>query len=283
MRRTATGFSSVTRVPARHFGLDCGAIAPGRQADLVVFSDLREPRVERVFTRGIQRVEGGKMMGGAAVPGPVPPPNPMAVPLTQIDLAVPARGSRMRVIELTPDQILTGHIVAEPTVSGDQVLADSSRDLLKIAVVERYTGRGGVGLGFVRGFHLKRGAIASSVAHDSHNLIVVGTNDADMRAALAAMTEMGGGLVAADGAEGASPMIIKLPLPIGGLMTDMPLNRVRRGLDDVIAAARGMGCTLKDPFMALSFLALPVIPSLKITDKGLVDVARFQPVGLFVD
>ncbi len=270
--------------PARYFGLDhLGAVSPGRQADMVVFSDLAAPRAEMVFTRGVQRCLNGKIKREPARPKIDPPPSPMAIPLERIDLTVPAEGDRMRVIELTPDQIITRHAVADAAVSGGSAMADVSRDLLKIAVVERYTGRGGLGVGFVRGFNLKRGAIASSVAHDAHNIIVVGASDAEMKAALKAVADMGGGL-AAVGGEADHPAILEtLPLPIAGLISDAPMDRVREGMDRVIGAARGMGCRLADPFMSLSFLALPVIPSLKITDKGLVDVDRFSIVPLFVD
>ncbi len=271
--------------PAQYFGLHhLGAIAPGRQADLVVFSDLTDPHVEMVYTHGILRVEEGHMLAEETTgTETAPPPSPMTIPMDRIDLSVSAGGDRIRVIEMIPDQIITRHAVTEPTVSNGRVVADVSRDLLKIAVVERYTGRGGVGIGFVRGFNLKRGAIASSVAHDSHNLIVVGADDTDMMAALQRLIDAGGGLAAVSGAGGADATAKQLPLPIAGLMSRSPMEVVRSALDEVIGAAHGMGCTLPDPFMALSFLALPVIPSLKITDRGLVDVDRFQPVDLFVD
>ena len=160
-----------------------------------------------------------------------------------------------------------------------KAVADISRDMLKIAVIERHTGSGNVGKGFVRGFGLKRGAIASSVAHDSHNIIVVGTNDEDMNAAIRAIVEMGGGLAAVYDKK----VCADLALPIAGLMSLEPIPAVRDKIDRLIHAARELGVTLHDPFMTLSFLALPVIPELKITDKGLVDVTRFKIVSLFVD
>ena len=148
-----------------------------------------------------------------------------------------------------------------------------------MAVVERYTGAGGTGLGFVTGLGLQRGALASSVAHDSHNIIVAGADDRDMKTALSAVVRMGGGLaVACDGAVRA-----ELPLPIAGLMSDAPMPAIREQMDYLISAARELGSRLHDPFMALGFLALPVIPDLKLTDKGLVDVTQFRIVPLFAD
>jgi adenine deaminase len=156
-------------------------------------------------------------------------------------------------------------------------LADIERDILKIAVIERHTGSGNVGLGFVRGFGLKTGAIGSSVAHDSHNIIVVGTNDDDMLKAVMEIEKIGGGqLVAANG-----NILASLPLPIAGLMSHRPLLEVADGIKRLLASAKTLGCHVRDPFMALSFLALPVIPELKITDKGIVDVSEFRIVPLF--
>jgi len=150
---------------------------------------------------------------------------------------------------------------------------------LKIAVIERHTGSNAMSKGFVHGFGLKKGALASSVAHDSHNIIVVGANDADMKSAVQTVVAMGGGLAAVcDGRVYAA-----LSLPIAGLMSSEPAKRVNDQLNRLSSAAREFGSTLNDPFMTLSFLALPVIPELKITDKGLIDVVQFNAVPLFVD
>jgi adenine deaminase len=184
----------------------------------------------------------------------------------------------VRVIELVPGQILTRQSVDAAPVREGRLAADPGRDLLKIAVVERHTGSGRVGLGVVRGFGLRQGALASSVAHDSHNILVVGAADEEMRAAVAEVAAMGGGLAAAAGGRIAA----RLPLPVAGLMSLEPVPAVSAALDRMVQAARDLGSPLKDPFMALSFLALPVIPELKITDRGLFDVARFRHVGLFV-
>lgn len=276
--------------PAQYFSLNhLGAVSPGLQADLLVLSDLTQPHADMVFNCGIQRAQNGEMLEvekqciASLREGVKCPPSPMSVPLEKIDLRIPATGRRILVIELTLDQIITRHGNAEAAISDQWVVADPSRDLLKIAVVERYTGKGGCGVGFVRGFNLKEGAIASSVAHDSHNLIVVGASDSAMMAALKAVKDMGGGLAAARDGEDAPEILATLPLPIAGLMSDAPLQEVRKRMEQVMAAARNMGCRLADPFMALSFLALPVIPLLKITDKGLVDVDQFKQVPLFLD
>ncbi len=157
------------------------------------------------------------------------------------------------------------------------VQADLERDLLKLAVVERHRGTGNVGLGLVQGFGLQRGALASSVAHDSHNIIVVGADDHDMWTAVRHLTEIGGGLAVAVAGE----IVADLPLPIAGLMSPQPVAAVASRHAAVTQAGRELGSTLPDPFMALSFLALPVIPALKLTDRGLVDVDRFDLVPLF--
>jgi len=156
-------------------------------------------------------------------------------------------------------------------------VADIGRDILKMAVVERHLGSGNMGRGFIKGFGFKRGAIASSVAHDSHNIVVVGTNDQDMMTATKEIGVMRGGLVVVDGGQ----IIGRLPLPIAGLMSDRPIEQVRSNLNQVVEAAHHIGSDLEDPFMALSFMALPVIPELKLTDKGLVDTKKFAIVPLF--
>jgi len=161
---------------------------------------------------------------------------------------------------------------------GGEVVADVERDVLKLAVVERHLASGRVGVGFVRGLGLRRGALASTVAHDSHNIIVAGADDADMLAAVEAVCRMGGGLAAVAGAE----LLAAVPLPIAGLMSPQPLDAVARQLHALIGVAHDLGASVADPFMALSFLALPVIPALKLTDRGLVDVQRFKHVSLFV-
>jgi len=177
-----------------------------------------------------------------------------------------------------PGQIITRRQIMPVNQAAGYAVADTDRDILKIAVIERHRGSGNIGKGFVSGFGLKKGAIAGSVAHDSHNIIVAGTNDNDMKTAVNRVIEMNGGLAAAcDGKISA-----ELPLPIAGLMSDQPMDIVRGKMDALIHAAHAFGSAVPDPFMTLSFLALPVIPELKLTDRGLFDVNQFQHVSLFV-
>lgn len=265
--------------PARYFNLrHLGAIAPGYQADLMVFSDLSAPRAEAVYCRGILVAENGRLQEDIPWPAPIPPPPSMHLDPTSLDFSIPAQGETVRVIRVLADQVVTGHESAEARVENKQAVADPARDLLKIAVIERHHGSGAMGRGFVSGLGLRSGAIASSVAHDSHNLIVAGASDAAMKAAVRAVVEMKGGFAVADG----DRITARLALPIAGLMSEAPMNQVRRELDALLEAAHALGSPLSDPFMALGFLALPVIPSLKITDKGLVDVQRFSIVPLFL-
>ena len=265
--------------PAEYFGLThLGAVAPGRQADFVVFSDLTAPVIEQVYCRGIRVAQNGMMHPDIEiVPSPAVRPS-VRVNADEVDFAVPAAGDRMRVITIIADQVITGQQVEETPVDSGLAVARPARDLLKIAVVERHHGTGNVGKGFVKGLGLKKGALASSVAHDSHNIIVAGTNDTDMKTALAAVVDMGGGLAAVS--EGR--LLAALALPIAGLMSPEPIHQIRTCIDALIAASHRLGSTLQNPFMTLSFLALPVIPELKITDRGLVDVNRFELVSLFV-
>ncbi|MFH1990802.1 MAG: adenine deaminase [Pseudomonadota bacterium] len=266
--------------PAEYFGLkDAGAIVPGRQADLVVFSDLNAPVIEAVYRNGVLVAENGEILPEIEKPDPIPCPPSMNVDLERIDFAIPLKSGRIRVIEIIPDQIMTRQQIEDPPTSGSLAVSDPARDLLKLAVIERHRGFGNIGKAFVRGFGLKQGALASSVAHDSHNIIVVGTNDEDMQAAVQAVVNMGGGLAAASSGE----IRADLPLPIAGLMSAEPVQTVKKKLDRLIRVAREFGAILPYPFMTLSFLALPVIPELKITDKGLVDVKRFEVVPLFVE
>jgi adenine deaminase len=265
---------------ADHFGLrDRGAVAPGRRADLIVLSDLHELRVERVYRDGRLVAREGEMILPTR-PAEVPPAVRQTVHVEpdDVDFRIPAQGNRVRVIEVVPDQILTRSARAEVRTEAGDAVADPARDLLKMAVVERHRSTGNVGLGFVSGFGLRRGALASTVAHDHHNLVVLGADDRSMRLAARAVVEAGGGQAVAD----RDRVLAVLPLPIAGLMSDQPIERVREGSEALLAAARALGSPLRDPFTTLSFLALPVIPSLKLTDVGLVDVEAFDVVPLFV-
>ena len=274
-----TAIRMATLNPAERFGLThLGAVAPGRQADLVVFSDLSSLRIEDVYVRGELIAKDGRLVAGVRRPDPMPTPPSMKVNLQTLDFSLPAGGRQVRVIDVIPDQIVTRQSIESAPVEGNRLVSDPSRDLLKIAVVERHTGSGRIGLGMVRGIGLRQGALASSVAHDSHNIIVTGVTDADMAAAVGAVVAMGGGIAAAAGGRPAAG----LPLPVAGLMSLEPVRAVSDAMDRLVRAARDLGSPLKDPFMTLSFLALPVIPELKITDRGLVDVPQFKHVSLFV-
>lgn len=266
--------------PSEYYGLkNVGAIAPGRRADLVVLSDLSELRVEQVFSNGSLVAENGKLLPHIELPTTIPAPASMHLSPNGVDLAIAAHGDRIRLIDLITDQIATRQVIERASVSKGFAVADPQRDILKLAVVERHRGTGNIGIGFVRGFGLKSGALASSVAHDSHNIIVVGVDDRDMQAAVSDIVSMGGGITAVQ----AGRPLARLPLPIAGLMSAEPVQKIRQCLDELIQASHAMGCRLTDPFMSLSFLALPVIPELKLTDKGLVDVKRFEIVPLFVE
>jgi len=261
-----------THHPALWHGLGTlGAIAPGYQADLLLLPDLERFVPEIVLKRG-QAVEG--------IPAtPVPEWVTQSVrvrPVAAADLRVPWEGGRARVIGLVPGQIVTDALVHELRTEDGAALADPERDLAKIAVIERHLGTGRTGLGFVRGFGLRRGAFASTFSHDAHNLVVVGVDDDDMVRAVERLVELGGGLVVVDGGEIAA----ELPLPVAGLVSDWPLAGVIAASEATVAAVHALGSEVESPFQSLAFLALSVIPSLKITDHGLVDVDRFELVPL---
>lgn len=265
---------------AQYFGLkDLGAIAPGYKADLVVVDSLKRFNVRTVFKSGRVVARNGEMV----VRRPATPELTLRSSinikwLAPSDFDIPAEGKRVKVINIVPDQIITEATVEKAKIEDGLVVADTERDLLKMAVVERHLASDNIGRGLVRGFGLRRGAIASSVSHDSHNIVVVGTSSEDMMAAVVEISKMRGGLsVVRDG-----ELLAGLSLPVAGLMSEGTLSEVVAGLDQVRKAARRLGSSLDDPFMAMSFLALPVIPALKLTDKGLVDVDAFELTSLFV-
>jgi len=258
--------------PALYHGLDrVGAIAPGYRADLLVLPDLVSFVPELVL-------KGGRPVAEIA---------PVAVPewvrntvrtgaVAEDPFLIPWKGGRARVIGLVEGQIVTEALADEPAVVDGYAAADPRRDLAKIAVLERHLATGRVGLGFVRGFGLERGAFGATLAHDAHNMIVVGVDDDSMARVAARLSELGGGIVVADGDE----LLSELPLPVAGLLSDRPLDEVLEASRALNAAAQRLGVAYQHPFQVLAFLALSVIPSLKITDRGLVDVDRFELVPL---
>ncbi|MBU0507393.1 adenine deaminase [bacterium] len=258
---------------------DIGAIAPGRRANFVAFQDLTSFRPHRVWRDGILVAQDGQLTSdlrdvpAAAVRGSVRIPK-----LTLADLAVAATSEAIRIIDVIPDQIVTGSSTARLPVRDGAWQADTTQDIAKLLVIERHGCTGNVGKGFARGFGITRGALASTVAHDSHNLICLGVSDEDMLRAVEVLADGGGGLVVVEGGQ----TIAHLPLPVAGLMSGEPATAVVKAIESLHEAARSIGCRLAAPFMALSFLALPVIPHLKLTDRGLVDVDRFQFVDLAV-
>jgi adenine deaminase len=258
--------------PALWHGLShLGAIAPGYQADLLLLPDLERFVPELVLKAGSPVAE----IPRAEVPDWVKQTVRVGALGPEV-FRIPWRGGRARVIGLVAGQIVTEALVEEPTVRGGEAIADPGRDLAKIAVVERHLGTGRIGLGLVRGFGLRRGALASTVAHDAHNLVVVGASDDAMAFAVRRLANIGGGIVVIDGAS----VLAELPLPVAGLLSDAPLDDVVARSRAIVAAAGGLGCTIEAPFQHLAFLALSVIPSLKLTDRGLVDVDSFQLVPL---
>ncbi|MCU0521268.1 MAG: adenine deaminase [Anaerolineae bacterium] len=287
-RAVSAGLDPVTAVTlatlngAEAFGLrDRGAISPGRRADLVVTLSLSDFQAEIVVAGGRVVARDGEMLEpliqGAADMGAVW--HHVDVDADALSFRIPARGTRLRAIGVRPDTLVTEARVVPAKIAADEAITDLSRDLLKVATIERHRGTGNVGLGFVQGLGLRAGAIAGTVAHDCHNITVAGVSDAEMLAAVRALRDLGGGLVAVRNGE----LLAAVPLPIGGLMSDQPAEVVRRQMDDLLAAVRALGSPLHDPLMQLGFLALEVIPHLKLTDQGLVDVDAFEIVPLWVD
>ncbi len=266
--------------PARYFGLrTLGAIAPGYQADMVLLNSLQPLQIGRVYKKGKLVAEDGKcLLAKKQVVAKVQLISMNLEELKEEDLRLQVQGSEMRAIRAVPNTLITEEEIVTVADRQGQAVSDANRDLLKIVVIERHQGSGRKGFGFVRGLGLRKGALASTVAHDSHNLIVVGVSDSDMVVAANTLRELGGGLVVVSDGQ----VQAQLPLPVAGLMTAASLEQVVAWKKEVNQAALELGATLEHPFMALSFLALPVIPKLKLTDQGLVDVESFTHVPLFV-
>ncbi|MGY5865438.1 MAG: adenine deaminase [Candidatus Thorarchaeota archaeon] len=264
---------------AKHYGLQyLGAIAPGYNADVIVLDSLEKINVEMVFKQGILVAKNGKMVEEFGVEKQ--PRLRRSVNIHYLepkDFQVKARGEQMNVIGMIPDQVVTERLIEESKVEDGLVVPDIGRDIVKVAIIERHNASEPRSVGFVKGLGIKEGAMASSIAHDSHNIVAVATNDRDLIEAAIQIVRMQGGIaLAKDG-----KVIDSLPLPIAGLMSDQTIEHVSERLKDLKTAAQKLGTPLEEPFMAMAFLSLPVIPKLKITDLGLVDVERFRLIDLF--
>jgi adenine deaminase len=262
---------------AEHFRLRrVGAIAPGYAANIIVIDDLSKLSVDMVFHKGKLVAQDGKPLFSSSWrsdPGITHSVN--IKPFGIEALKIPASRKNLPIIEIVPSQVTTKGIKLEPKVRDGFVVPDIERDILKLVVVERHKASGNIGLGLVKGFGIKKGALGSSIAHDSHNIIVAGTNDQDIFAAVKEIERLEGGLVAASGGK----IRGSLALPIAGLLSEEPLEAVVSKLEELQKIAADLGCVLPSPFATLSFLALAVIPELRLTDKGLVDVVAFKLLG----
>jgi adenine deaminase len=264
---------------ARHYGIQyLGAIAPGYHADMVVLDSLEKVNVEMVFKQGVLVAKDGKLTNEFGVQEQPRLRRSVNIHwLEPEDLLVKANGPRMNVIGIIPDQIVTDRLIEETKEEDGCVIPDIDRDIAKIAIIERHNATPPKGIGFVKGIGLKEGALVSSIAHDSHNIVCVGTNDHDMIEAAIQIVRMQGGIAVVRKGKVTS----SLPLPIAGLMSDKPVEWVSEKIMDLKEKARELGSTLNEPFMTMAFLSLPVIPKIKLTDMGLVDVERFRFIDLF--
>jgi adenine deaminase len=259
---------------ANAFGLrDRGLLAPGKRADIVLVEDLVQCAVRQVISAG--RPVEPSLFAARPTVAPIGLQSVKAGKVTAEDFRVPASGPSTQVIGIVPGRIITERVVVDLPVRAGHKEGDTSRDIIKVAVVARHGRNRNIGRAFVTGFGLKRGAIASSVGHDSHNICVVGADDADMAVAVNRLIALQGGFVVAEG----GAVRAELALPIAGLMAATPFEAVREALLPLRAAARSLGCTLAEPFLQVAFLPLPVIPHLKVTDFGLFDVDRFELVA----
>ncbi len=274
-----TALQMATLNTAERFGLkDRGAIAPGKRADLIAVPELKELHAALTLKNGKVVAREGKAypLHHAAFGNQVLH-SVKIKSLAPSSFHLPLKTDRAWVIGIDPDQIITRKlslpVKRDPT---GMVVSDPEADILKLAVIERHKASGNIGLGLLKGLGLKAGALASSVAHDSHNIIVVGVNDQEMRHAVEEIVQMQGGFVAVQGGN----VKASLPLPVAGLMSLESAETVASQMEKLKEAARDLGCPLANPFLALSFLALPVIPELKLTDRGLVDVSQFRIIPL---
>ena len=269
---------------AEYFGLkDLGAIAPGYKADLLVFPDLKSFKPDIVLKDGQVVAQDGKLAVEITENDAIATRNSVNVRwITMDDFKIQTESDgvkKVRALEVIPHQLITKSVMSDVKVVDGNAVSNVETDTLKICVIERHRATGNIGKGFVKGFNLKCGAIASTVAHDSHNMIVIGTNDFDMYTAAVALIKCQGGKVVVKDGE----IISQLPLPIAGLMSDKEFDFVVEKCDELNKAAHSIGCKLEDPFMTMGFLSLPVIPELKITDKGVFDTNKFDFVNILED
>ena len=264
---------------AEYFGLkDRGAIAPGYIADMLILPDLKTFKPDFVIKKGEVVVENGKLACT------IPPCENTSVRgsvnvrwIERNDFRIEAESDIVRTLEVIPNQLITKSIESKIKVEDGNAVSNVDTDTLKICVIERHRATGNIGKGFVKGFNLKSGAIASTVAHDSHNMIVIGTNDSDMYIAAVELIKRQGGKVVVNNGE----ILSELPLPIAGIMSDKDFDYVVEKCEELNKAAHSIGCTLEDPFMTMAFLSLPVIPELKVTDKGVFDTNKFDFIDIF--
>lgn len=265
--------------PAEYFGLkNVGAVAPGYRADLLVLPDLENFEPEIVIKNGNVVARNGELL--ELQPKELPGATRGSVNVRWIERSgfkIKAESDEVKVIEVIPNQLITKSIKGNIKLVDGYAEPNIEEDILKICVIERHRATGNIGRGFVKGFNLKSGAIASTVAHDSHNMVIIGTNDEDMFKAAVRLIKMQGGKVVVDDGE----VLAELPLPIAGLMSDKNYEDVIDCCDKLNDAVKMLGCELNDAFMAMGFLSLPVIPELKITDKGVFDTNKFEFVDIF--
>ena len=264
---------------AEYFGLkDLGAVAPGYRADLLILPDLKTFKPDMVIKGGKTVYENGSLTVNfeeTEVPSVRGSVNVKWI--EKDDFRIEALSDSARTIEIIPHQLVTKSTVSPIKIENGNAVSNIDTDTLKICVIERHRATGNIGKGFVKGFNIKNGAIASTVAHDSHNMIIVGTNDEDMYTAAVELVKSQGGKVVVSGGK----VLSKLPLPIAGLMSNEDFGYVVNKCEELNNAAHSIGCRLEDPFMTMGFLSLPVIPELKITDKGIFDTTKFDFVNIF--
>ena len=245
----------------------------------MVFDDLQNLMVRQTYKKGILVAENGKYLASNPTVASQPRSTMNLRYNAPADFEVRSKGpGKIRVIEVVPNRIITRQAIETPKVENGRIVSDIGRDILKLVVVERHHATGNVGVGFVRGFKLKTGALGSTVAHDAHNVVVVGVTDGDILMAIEELVRLQGGQVAVANGK----VQARLGLPIAGLVSDRPLAEVIKSIEDLNVAARAMGCELPVPFMTLSFLSLSPIPELKLTDQGLIDTVKMQRTELWV-